>query len=55
MIAVNFYFGYSLDWYAYLEDCKREYNAAKDTPAGAGLHLAEGSVEDWREKLEEIG
>jgi hypothetical protein len=50
MIAVNFYFDYSLSWYIELEDCRKEYDAIKDSAAGAGLHLSE----DWRGKLEEI-
>ncbi|MDR2447086.1 MAG: hypothetical protein LBD58_07345 [Treponema sp.] len=54
MIAVNFYFDYSLSWYIELEDCRKEYDAIKDSPAGAGLHLAEGAAENWRGKLEEI-
>jgi hypothetical protein len=52
MIAVNFYFQYPLSWYNELDDCKKEYDAVKDSPMGAGLHLAEGPKEDWRGKLD---
>ncbi|MDR2868290.1 MAG: tubulin-like doman-containing protein, partial [Bacteroidales bacterium] len=54
MIAVNFYFDYSLSWYIQLEDCKKSYDAIKNTSEGIGLHLAEGSVEDWRAVLDKM-
>jgi hypothetical protein len=50
MITVNFYFDHALDSYFALEDCKRDYEKIKDTPAGIGLHIAEGE-EDIRPKL----
>jgi hypothetical protein len=48
MIAVNFFFHYSLSWYVDLEKCREEYNKIKDKGLGYGLHLAEGTGEDWR-------
>jgi hypothetical protein len=54
MIAVNFFFHYSLSWYVDLRGCREEYDKIKDTELGHGLHLAEGAVEDWRTMLEDI-
>jgi hypothetical protein len=48
MIAVNFFFHYSLSWYVDLKECREEYNKIKDKGLGYGLHLAEGTGEDWR-------
>jgi hypothetical protein len=48
MIAVNFFFHYSLSWYVDLERCREEYNKIKDERLGEGLHLAEGTGENWR-------
>jgi hypothetical protein len=57
MIAVNFFFHYSLSWYVDLKKCREEYDKIKDKGLGYGLHLAEGTAEDWRTKkdmLEDI-
>jgi hypothetical protein len=54
MIAVNFYFDYSFDYYIEMEECKRKYDEIKEIANGAGLHIAEGSGEDIRHKLREL-
>jgi hypothetical protein len=52
MIAVNFYFDYSFNSYIEMDSCKREYDKIKDTPAGAGIHVAEGEKDNIRLKLD---
>jgi len=54
MIAVNFYFDYSFDYYIEMEECKRKYDEIRNIAVGAGLHVAEGSQEDIRPNLREL-
>jgi hypothetical protein len=56
MLSVNFYFNFDFKSYLFIGKCREAYERKVElgATASAGLHIAEGNVDDIRDKVERL-